>query len=230
MLLNMGVGSQALSCPAWMVAAVASSSLDVRQPGRAWRRLQWPHYQARGAFMTAAAEKVDTDQPINQFLQCHSGIVARLRGLCELPRLAADANRARSIAADLLALFDGPVLEHHADEEKELFPAVLRSATPGEEFKRVEALANRLVHEHRLIEQMWKNIEPAVRHAARGKPAEVDALVAGELVSAYLMHANFEEACFLPLAEQILGRDGNHMAALGLSLHLRHATQPVGYI
>ena len=35
---------------------------------------------------------------------------------------------------------------------------------------------------------------------------------------------------FLPLAERILGRNGNHMAALGLALHLRHAPQPIGYV
>jgi hypothetical protein len=46
----------------------------------------------------------------------------------------------------------------------------------------------------------------------------------------YLVHANFEEQWFLPLAERILGRDGNHMAALGMALHLRHAKVPAGYV
>ena len=46
----------------------------------------------------------------------------------------------------------------------------------------------------------------------------------------YAAHAGFEESRFLPLAQDILGRDDNHMAALGLSLHLRHAPQVVGYI
>jgi hypothetical protein len=32
---------------------------------------------------------------------------------------------------------------------------------------------------------------------------------------------------FLPLASAILGRDGNHMAALGVSLHARHALPDV---
>lgn len=43
------------------------------------------------------------------------------------------------------------------------------------------------------------------------------------LINRYKAHANSEETVFLPLAEKILGRNSNHMAALGLSLHMRHA-------
>jgi hypothetical protein len=50
------------------------------------------------------------------------------------------------------------------------------------------------------------------------------------LVSEYVAHARYEETDFLPAAEAILGRNDNHMAALGLSLHLRHAPQPVPYV
>jgi hypothetical protein len=49
-------------------------------------------------------------------------------------------------------------------------------------------------------------------------------------VLAYNAHANYEETEFLPLAETILGRNANHMAALGLSLHMRHTPIPYGYI
>jgi hypothetical protein len=59
---------------------------------------------------------------------------------------------------------------------------------------------------------------------------ELDGALLRELVRGYLQHAKFEEEQLLPLAATILRRDGNHLAALGLSLHLRHAPQPVGYI
>ena len=42
------------------------------------------------------------------------------------------------------------------------------------------------------------------------------------MVQRYQAHAKLEEQVFLPLAQTILGRNGNHMAALGLSLHMRH--------
>lgn len=174
--------------------------------------------------------KFDADQPIHSFLDCHAGIVSRLRPMGELPQLVADAARARKIAADVLALFQDAVLEHHADEEKELFPAVVRSAMRGAETVEVQQMVERLVREHRAVERLWKQLEPQVRKAAHGDEATLDPAAVELLVSSYLVHANFEEQHFLPLAERILARDGNHLAALGLALHLRHAPQPVGYI
>jgi hemerythrin-like domain-containing protein len=158
------------------------------------------------------------------------GIVAQLQSLAELPALMAAAARARSVAEESLRVFRHAVFEHHAEEEGELFPAVVRSARPGEERERAQAMIDRLTREHRAMEALWHRIEPAVSAGARGKPADVDSLVLDELVRSYGAHARFEEEQFLPLAETILGRDSNHMAALGLSLHMRHAPQPVGYI
>jgi len=66
-----------------------------------------------------------------------------------------------------------------------------------------------------------------VKDAAHGKPAQVDFKAVDQLVASYFQHADFEEQVFLPLAESILGRDDNHMAALGMSLHMRHAKVPV---
>ena len=177
-----------------------------------------------------APHAVDIEQPIDAFLQCHQGILSRLRAAGDLPRLSADAVRSRKLAADTVELFREAVLQHHADEEKELFPAVLRSAHPGEETTRVCGMIDRLVREHRVVERLWKQLEPEVRAAAAGRDAEVDPIATEQLLSAYLVHANFEEQFFLPLAEQILRRNGNHMAALGLSLHLRHTPLPAGYI
>lgn len=177
-----------------------------------------------------APQQHDIEQPLNAFHDCHAGIVSRLQALRDLPQLAAAAERARMVAAETLALFDGPVVEHHMDEERELFPAVERSALPGNEAAEVAAMVQRLEREHRVVEKLWKQLEHSVKDTAHGKSAALDADRVEELVSAYLVHASFEEECFLPLAQKILARNGNHMSALGLSLHLRHAQQPVGYI
>lgn len=170
------------------------------------------------------------DEPLNTFSQCHTGIVAQLQALAGLPALMDAAARARRVAEDSLRVFRHAVFEHHAEEESELFPAVMRSAQPGDERERVRAMIDRLTAEHRTMEALWRRIEPAVNAGARGKPADLDAGALDELVRSYTAHARFEEESFLPLAETILGRNGNHMAALGLSLHMRHVPQPVGYI
>ena len=179
---------------------------------------------------TPVESGVDMQEPLNNFSQCHVGILTQLEALAGLPALVAAAEKARTVAAGTLALFQHAVLVHHAEEEDELFPAVVRSASEGSERDRVKALVERLTSEHRTLEALWRRVEPSVQAAARGKPAEIDAAVIDELTRAYAGHARFEEQHFLPLAHTILARDGNHMAALGLSLHMRHVPAPAGYI
>jgi hypothetical protein len=171
----------------------------------------------------------DEASPLNEFSQCHSGILVQLDKLAGFPEQVAAAERLRQTAAGLLSMFSRGVLEHHAEEENELFPAVLRSAQP-DEVDQVRQLADRLTREHRVIESLWKRIEGPVGAAAKGRHAEIDSEVVVELVRLYRAHAMFEEEEFLPLSARILGRNGNHMAALGLSLHMRHVPPPVGYI
>ena len=174
---------------------------------------------------------VNTDAPLDNFADCHTGIINQLEALSTLPDLLAAAERARTVAEGTLALFKNAVHEHHADEERELFPSVLRSAAPGLEHDEVQIMVERLTQEHRAVEALWKILEPSIKSAAKGKATEeLNVAMVAELVKLYLAHAQFEEQYFLPLAARILGRNDNHMAALGLSLHLRHAKVPAGYI
>ena len=62
---------------------------------------------------------------------------------------------------------------------------------------------------------------------ARGHDAVLDAQQMARFVADYLAHARYEEEEFLPLCSTILVRNGNHMAALGMSLHARHAMPEV---
>jgi hemerythrin-like domain-containing protein len=162
------------------------------------------------------------DEPIANFSQCHVGIVQQLNALGELPALMDPAMRARQIATQTLGFFDEVILQHHAEEERELFPAVLQSATHGEELERVEGIVARLTAEHRQIEACWAGIKPQLKQVAKGHDARLDKVAIEQLVSDYRAHAAFEEEVFLPLSQTILGRNANHMAALGLSLHIRH--------
>ena len=170
------------------------------------------------------------DAPIANFSQCHVGIIGHLDALGELPALMEPAQRARKLAADMLAFFDAVIIEHHGEEERELFPAVVKSAAKGQELDHVRTMVERLTTEHRQIEAWWARIKPQLRQIAKGHDTDLDTLAVRALVSDYHSHAAFEEAQFLPLSQTILGRDSNHMAALGMSLHLRHAPVPVGYI
>lgn len=173
--------------------------------------------------MTAHYAPRDLGSPLTDLSQCHSDILSRLRAFAELPALATAANCARTVATDTLALFQETVYRHHEDEEGALFPAILRNALPGEEFDRAQTMVRRLESEHRAMESLWKKLKPAVESAAKGKLCSLDVAALDQLLRSYLAHASFEELEFLPFAKFILSRDGNHMAALDLSLTLMHS-------
>ncbi|MBV1733142.1 hemerythrin domain-containing protein [Hydrogenophaga sp.] len=173
---------------------------------------------------------VNTDEPLNNFSDCHAGIVKRLTALDELPALLEPAAKARQIAEESLEFFREAIFEHHLEEERELFPAVIASAQPGAELERVKAMAKRLTDEHRAIEALWKQLEKGLKPVAKGQSTRLDVSELHRLVTEYKAHAAYEETEFLPLSEEILGRNSNHMAALGLSLHMRHAKPVNAYI
>jgi hypothetical protein len=181
---------------------------------------------------SATSEKVPivSDTPIQNFSNCHVGILSHLDDFAQLPALMEPANRARIIAEETLGFFRQAVFEHHSEEERELFPAVLASAVKGEERDRVSVMVNQLTAEHRTIEAAWTVLEPPLKKVAKGQASDLNLAGVEHLVRQYRAHAAFEEAQFLPLAHSILARNKNHMEALGLSLHLRHAPRFAGHI
>lgn len=164
-------------------------------------------------------------EPVERFRGCHGTIVGGLRRLRGLPELAEAMRQARATAGETLALFEHQVLPHHGDEEKELFVAVSRSAAEGAEKAAVDELVARLTRQHRVIEGMWAALRPAVLAVAGGKAPALPGFeqAVATLVETYLEHTQLEERVFLPLADAILGRNPNHVAALDVSLHIRHA-------
>jgi hypothetical protein len=141
--------------------------------------------------------------------------------LALLPQETGATSHAREVARQALQSFRTTMFDHHVEEEKELFPAVLAASRPAE-YGGLRVLADELAAEHRRIEALWRALEPGLEHLAQGDPAQLDHAVLTDLVTRYDAHARQEEELFLPLAERILGRKDPAMAALGLSLHMRH--------
>lgn len=179
---------------------------------------------------TTQAAPAGEAAPISNFSNCHEGILKKLHSLGELPALLEPAARARKIAEEALEFFREAIFEHHLEEERELFPAVIASAQPGEELTRVKAMAQRLTDEHRRVEALWKTLESGLKRVAKGQGTDLNIAELQRLIVEYKAHAAFEEAEFLPLSETILSRNSNHMAALGMSLHMRHVKPVNAYI
>ena len=99
---------------------------------------------------SATPTQLHSGEPLVSFSQCHLGIISQLQAFAQLPFLQATVVQAREVASDTLALFKHAVYQHHADEEYELFPAVLRSAAQGIESQHVQSMVQRLTAEHRV--------------------------------------------------------------------------------
>jgi len=168
--------------------------------------------------------------PIDHFSHCHVGIFTQLSRLGDLPALLEPAARARQIADQSLGFFSKALYAHHSEEEQELFPAVHASAHAGEERLRVDQLIEELTQDHRALEHLWQSLEPGLKKVAKGQDTALDVQALRAMVERYQAHASLEEQQFLPLAQQILARNSDHMAALGLSLHMRHVPRFIAHI
>lgn len=168
--------------------------------------------------------------PITNFSQCHVGILSNLEALHGLSSLAKAADRARAIAGSELGFISDSVYQHHAEEERVLFTSGLASAAKGDEFERVQSMGSRLTAEHRHIEARWSRLKPHPRKVAKGKKGDFGGGEVDALVRDYGAHAMFEEQEVLPTSERSLSRNSDHMAALGLSPHVRHVPTIVPYV
>lgn len=173
---------------------------------------------------SVAASPASGDAPLDNFSHCHDGILKHLTTMDGLPALAAAAEQARSVATRVRTFFRDVIYNHHEEEERLLFTAVLASAFDGEEHARVKSITDRLTSEHRKVEALFARLEPELKKMSKGQTCQIDATHIATLVQQYRAHAQFEEAEFLPLSHAILSRNSNHMAALGLSLHIRHVS------
>ena len=176
---------------------------------------------------TPTRQATDADAPLQDFSRCHVGFVTVLETALGLPEMIVTAARSRSCAADMLKMFHNRLLAHHDDEERDLFPAVLRVAQPGNEADRAQTMVAQLVREHREIAQLWKQLEPAVQAIANGYLPQLDSALLHELVRRFNEHVRIEEEEFLPFAQQVLARQAKDMAMLGMALHQRHEVEEI---
>lgn len=169
-------------------------------------------------------------QPIRSFKNSHTGIINQLDRMAELPALLAPAELAKRTADSALKFFRKAVYAHHADEEKVLFPSVLESAKAGEERRNVQTCIKALTAQHRNLEALWEKLEPELKKVAKGSSHSLDEAMLTKLVDLYREHAEYEETVFLPMSQDILSRNNNHMDAMGMSLHLHHTPMPISHI
>ena len=168
------------------------------------------------------------DEPLEMLDACHGRVQAQietLRRLAQhLPRHGAD-QAARDAAQGVLRYFSVAAPHHHADEEEDLFPALLASEAVqagGETAAAVQALIERILREHRQMDRLRDEVLSRLQCIIAAQPGEcseaLPSAMVEDLASLYLGHIDLETQELLPLGRRLLSTEqsmavGRSMAA-----------------
>ena len=162
-----------------------------------------------------------TEAPLEMLAACHIRIE---RQCATLKRLAlhvaehgADA-QARTAAANVMRYFDTAALQHHADEEENLFPALIESMA-GSDAVCIREMTQGLADDHRALEARWRRLRQALEHIAAGQPVSLPTDDIEAFTGLYARHLKLEEDELLPMAARLLGDD--ELAAIGRAMRER---------
>lgn len=178
-----------------------------------------PGYSARAAGVEA---------PLEMLVACHSRIERQCKTLRRLvPHLVRHGvdGEARAAAANVMRYFDRSAEHHHADEEEDLFPALLE-AMAGSDAVCVRELTAALAAEHRELEARWQRARGVLEGVVAGDLASLDAGAVEALVGLYERHIEREERELLPMAARLLGDDA--LARIGRAMRERRGVGALG--
>ncbi|NYT61092.1 hemerythrin domain-containing protein [Alcaligenaceae bacterium] len=151
-----------------------------------------------------------TEAPLEMLAACHIRVQ---RQCATLQRLVAHlqahgSNQEASVAAtNIMRYFDTAAIQHHADEEADLFPALLESMA-GSDPVCIREITEGLIADHRQLEALWRDLKQTLELVATGQPALLSSELVASFVRLYERHIQIEENELLPMAARLLS-DGD---------------------
>lgn len=170
-----------------------------------------------GYFSPAAGFEV----PLEMLAACHLRIEQQCTTLQRLahhlPTHGSDA-QARTAAGAVKRYFDIGAMDHHADEEVDLFPALIESMA-GSDAVCLREMISALSADHRVLETHWRRLRVVLQKVAAGMPAVLDAAEVEVFIGLYQRHIAREEAELLPMARRLLSDE--ELDRIGLAMRVR---------
>ncbi|MEO8104511.1 MAG: hemerythrin domain-containing protein [Betaproteobacteria bacterium] len=160
------------------------------------------------------------DEPLAALSACHRRIEKQLATLTRLQKhlaLHVCDHDALTAAAGILRYFREAAPNHHADEETDLFPRVLRAAQATADHARAFELVSRLLVEHRDMERHWDRVREGLEALKQDEIGSLELDLCRDFARAYASHIEREDKLLLPLAGRVLATEalqavGNAMA------------------
>jgi pyridoxamine 5'-phosphate oxidase len=167
------------------------------------------------------------DEPLAALAACHRRIEKQMETLARLqkhlPRAGFDDD-ARLATAAILRYFTEAAPHHHADEEIDLFPKVLRAAEASADRANAFDLVSRLLVDHRDMEDVWNRLREALLALQSGEMTDLDGPLCKEFARIYASHIEREEHQLFRLAARLLKTPD--LRALGNAMAQRRGLPP----
>ncbi len=167
------------------------------------------------------APRAGFEVPLEMLAACHLRITDQIatlqRLVTHLVEHGADAE-AQTAAQRVLRYFDTAARDHHADEEVDLFPALIESMA-GSDAVCLREMFSALAAEHRELEARWQPLRTLLQGVVEGQAVRLDAGKVDGFASLYQRHMAREEAELLPMARRLLG-DGE-LDRIGAAMRAR---------
>ena len=168
-----------------------------------------------------AAPTVGTEAPLEMLSACHGTIEKQCATLRRLvPHLLAHGvdNEARTAATKVMPYFDTAARHHHADEEDDLFPALIESMA-GSDAICLREMIDGLKADHRALEACWRHLRGILERIGAGEQVALVADDVEALAVRYARHIEYEEKELLPMAGRLLSDDD--LARIGRAMRAR---------
>ena len=153
-----------------------------------------------------SAPAVGFEVPLEMLAACHGRVQQQcdtlLRLQTHLQQHGAD-RAAQEAARAVMRYFDTAAGDHHADEELDLFPALLAAAA-GTDAAFLRDLTASLRADHRLLERNWSVLRTGLQAVTDSCVSTLASADVPGFVQRYARHIAREEAELLPMAARLL--------------------------
>lgn len=173
------------------------------------------------AFPGFSTPGAGTEAPLEMLSACHDRMARQCATLRRLvPHLALHGadQEARTAAASVMRYFDTSAIDHHRDEEVDLFPALIESMA-GSDAVCLHELTEGLTLDHRALETHWQRLRIPLAQIAAGESAALASDEVEALVGLYERHIQREDTELLPMAARLLSDDA--LASIGRAMRER---------
>ena len=165
------------------------------------------------------------DEPLEMLFACHERLHAQLETLHRLARWLPEHGvdeQARRAAAAVIRYFDHAAVNHHMDEEEDLFPMLLGKVSPDRRYA-LEALIDWIKEDHQRMFAAWDDMKVRLEAMISGDPFELDDKLVAAFCQRYVMHIEREEGELFPYAQALLDQSDLTLLSQTMTARRRRA-------